>query len=62
MTNVTGSVNADTKSGDVYIELTPSGNGSSKIKSLNGNVILYLPANAKVNIMATVLARHYNRV
>ena len=61
LTNVTGSVNANTKSGDVYIELTPSGNSSSKIKSLNGNVVLYLPANAKVNIMATVLARHYDR-
>ena len=61
LNNITGSVNADTKSGDVYVELNPSGNGSSKIKSLNGNVVLYLQANAKVNIMATVLARHYDR-
>lgn len=59
--NINGSVNADTKSGNIYIDLNPSGNGNSKIKSLNGNVVLYLPVNAKVNIMATVLARHYNR-
>lgn len=61
LTNITGSVNADTKSGDIYIELTPSGNGSSKLKTLNGNVVLYLPSNAKVNISATVVVRHYNR-
>ncbi|MGA7836340.1 MAG: hypothetical protein WB996_00090 [Ignavibacteriaceae bacterium] len=61
MTNLIGSVNADTKSGDVYIELNPSENGASKIKSMNGNVTLYLPANAKVYVSATVLARHYNK-
>jgi hypothetical protein len=61
LTNVTGSVNADTKSGDIYVELTPSGNSSNKIKTLNGNVVLYLPSNAKVNISATVVVRHYNR-
>jgi hypothetical protein len=61
MTNITGSVNADTKSGDVYIELNPSDNRTSKIKSMNGNVTLYLPANAKVYVSATVLARHYGQ-
>jgi hypothetical protein len=58
--NINGSVNADTKSGNVYVELNPSA-GNSKIKSLNGNVVLYLPTNAKVNITATVIARHYDR-
>jgi hypothetical protein len=58
--NINGSVNADTKSGNIYVDLNPSG-GNSKIKSLNGNVVLYLPGNAKVNISATVISKPYNR-
>jgi Toastrack DUF4097 len=58
--NINGFVNADTKSGNIYVELNPSG-GNSKIKSLSGNVVLYLPTNAKVNVSATVIARPYNR-
>lgn len=58
--NINGFVNADTKSGNIYIELNPSG-GNSKIKSLNGNVVLYLPSNAKVNVSATVISRPYNK-
>jgi Toastrack DUF4097 len=59
--NINGFVNADTKSGNIYVDLNPSGSGNSKIKSMNGNVVLYLPANAKVNISATVISRPYNR-
>jgi hypothetical protein len=59
LTNITGSVNADTKSGDVYIELNPTDSHNSKIKSMNGGITLYLSANAKVTIKATVVGRRY---
>lgn len=61
MKNINGSVTADTKSGDIYIDLNPPSGSTSKLKSLNGNVTLTLPADAKVNITATVLARRFGR-
>jgi Toastrack DUF4097 len=59
--DIQGSINADTKSGDVYIELNPSGDANSNIKSMNGNITLYLSANAKANIHATIVGRGFNK-
>ncbi len=60
MKNISGSVNLETKSGDINVDLSPSQN-NSEIKSMNGNVVLYLPSNAKINVSATVITRPYDR-
>ena len=54
MTDLTGSVEAGTAGGDVRAELRPSGKGRSRLSSSGGDVILFLPANAKANIDALI--------
>jgi hypothetical protein len=57
MTDLTGSVEAGTAGGDVRAELRPSGNGRSRLSSSGGDIILFLPANAKANIDALIDVR-----
>lgn len=57
MSNISGAVNLDTKSGNIYLELNSMGNNNSKIKTMNGGIILKLPSNAKATVIATVKYR-----
>ena len=54
MTDLTGSVEAGTAGGDVRAELRPSGKGRSRLSSSGGDVILFIPANAKASIDALI--------
>ncbi|MCI0416540.1 DUF4097 domain-containing protein [bacterium] len=54
LSDLTGSVEASTAGGDVKAELRPSGKGRSRLSSSGGDVIIYLPANAKANIDALI--------
>jgi hypothetical protein len=52
--NVTGSVEAKTSGGEVTADLLPAGNESSELASSGGDVTLYIPADAKATIEATI--------
>ncbi|MFC2140041.1 DUF4097 domain-containing protein, partial [Bacteroidota bacterium] len=52
--NITGTVDAKTSSGRIKVELTPSGEGRSRMKTSSGEIILSLPANAKATIEAEI--------
>ncbi|MDP4192794.1 MAG: DUF4097 family beta strand repeat-containing protein, partial [Bacteroidota bacterium] len=54
---VSGSIDATTNSGDVSVELTPVGNGRSRISSSNGMITLLVPENAKATIDARIRVR-----
>lgn len=54
LTDLTGSVEASTAGGDVRAQLRPSGKGRSRLSSSGGDVILFVPANAKANIDALI--------
>lgn len=54
MTDLTGSVEASTAGGDVVAQLRPSGNGRSRLGSSGGDIVLYVPANAKATIDALI--------
>lgn len=55
--NITGSIVAKTAGGDVSAELIPSGKGKSELHSAGGNIVLFLPSNAKATIDATIRIR-----
>ncbi len=55
--NITGSIVAKTAGGDVSAELIPSGKGRSELHSAGGNIVLFLPSNAKATIDATIRIR-----
>ena len=55
--NITGSIEASTAGGNVSAELNPSGKGESRLKTAGGDLKLYLPANAKATIDATIRLR-----
>jgi DUF4097 and DUF4098 domain-containing protein YvlB len=55
--NITGSIEAKTAGGDVSAELIPSGKGRSELRSSGGNVLLFLPSDAKATIDATIRIR-----
>lgn len=55
--NITGSIEAKTAGGDVSAELIPSGKGRSELRSAGGNVVLFLPSNAKATVEATIRIR-----
>ncbi len=52
--NISGSVEAKTAGGEVQAELIPSGKGKSRLLSSGGDVVLYLPENAKATIDARI--------
>jgi len=52
--DLTGSVEGSTAGGDIAAELRPSGTGRSRLSSSGGDVVLYIPANAKANIDALI--------
>ena len=54
MQDLSGSVEASTAGGDVMAQLRPSGKGRSRLSSSGGDVVLYIPANAKANIDALI--------
>lgn len=51
---ISGSVRASTSGGDINAELTPGGNGRSKLSSSGGNIVLYVPETAKATISALI--------
>ena len=51
---VTGSVEARTAGGDIEVTLIPDGEGQSSLKSAGGDLILNLPASARVTIEALI--------
>lgn len=53
--DVTGSINASTAAGDVYVELNPSGGGSSSLTTSAGELELCIPATAKATIEARII-------
>ena len=54
LTDLSGSVEASTAGGDISAELRPSGSGRSRLSSSGGDLVLYVPANAKANIDAVI--------
>ena len=58
MENITGTLALKTGGGDISVELTPSGNGGSKIYSGGGDIRFSVPENSKVNIEATLNLKH----
>jgi hypothetical protein len=52
--SIAGSVDARTASGSIDAELIPTGKGRSKLSTAAGDVVLYLPENAKATISARV--------
>jgi hypothetical protein len=52
--NITGSIDANTGAGNIYAELKPEGDVRSDLNSGVGNIMLKVPENTKVNIVASV--------
>jgi hypothetical protein len=52
--NISGSIEANTAGGNIYADLIPSSNSKSEFNTAGGDISLTLPADAKVNIEATV--------
>ena len=52
--NIKGSVDASTGAGNITLELYPDGTNRSEINSGIGDISLYVPADSKVTIMASV--------
>ena len=51
---ISGSVDANSMSGDVYVEMNPSSGSKSRISTMNGEIELRLPSNAKADISAEI--------
>ncbi len=51
--NIKGSIEANTGAGNINAKLTPDGNSESELNTGVGNITLYVPASAKVTIVAT---------
>ena len=51
---ISGSVDANSMSGDIYVELNPSAGSKSRISTMNGEIELRLPSNAKADISAEI--------
>ena len=49
---------AETAGGDIEVELTPSGKRGSVLETKGGDVVLYIPADAKVTIEAEIRIHH----
>lgn len=52
--NISGSVEANTAGGNIYAELNPGNNSNSDLNTAGGDINLTIPADSKVNIVATV--------
>lgn len=52
--NISGSIEANTAGGNIYAELIPTANTNSELNTAGGDINLKIPADAKVNIEATV--------
>lgn len=52
--NITGSIDAGTGAGNIYAELKPEGDAKSVLNSGVGNIMLKVPENSKVTIIASV--------
>lgn len=59
--NITGSIEAKTAGGDISADLIPSGKGRSELRSSGGNIVLYLPSDAKASVEATIRIRGWWR-
>jgi DUF4097 and DUF4098 domain-containing protein YvlB len=55
---IEGSVDAETAGGDIEVELTPAGKRGSVLETKGGDIVLYLPSNAKVTIEAEIRLHH----
>jgi hypothetical protein len=51
---VKGGVEAVSSGGNITVELVPAGNGQSRLKTLGGNIQLYIPETSRVSIEACV--------
>jgi DUF4097 and DUF4098 domain-containing protein YvlB len=58
LSEIKGSVEAETAGGDIEVELTPSGKRGSVLETKGGDIVLYIPANAKVTIEAEIRIHH----
>lgn len=52
--NISGSIDANTAGGNIYAELFPTEKSNSELNTASGEINLVIPANAKVNIVASV--------
>ena len=52
--NIFGYIDANTAAGNIYAELKPDGKNPSEFNSAVGNIKLFIPADAKATIVATV--------
>lgn len=57
--NIVGYVKAVTAGGDITVELGPTNEARSSMKSRGGDITLYLPANAKATIEAQIRIRDW---
>ncbi len=58
---VTGAIDGKTAGGDIDAELTPTGQGDSKLSTAGGEVRLAIPENAKATIEATIRVEGWGR-
>jgi DUF4097 and DUF4098 domain-containing protein YvlB len=54
LSSIVGSVGAETAGGDIEVELTPSGKRGSVLETKGGDIVLYIPSDAKVTIEAEI--------
>lgn len=54
LANIEGSVDVETAGGDIEVDLKPTGKRGSLLETKGGDIVLYIPANAKVTIEAEI--------
>ncbi|MBZ0199251.1 MAG: DUF4097 domain-containing protein [Ignavibacteriaceae bacterium] len=59
--NVTGQVNVNAASGRVEVHLNPAQNSNSVISTTIGDLVLYIPSNAKATISATTTYKGWRK-
>lgn len=54
LSEIVGSVDAETAGGDIEVELTPNGKRGSVLETKGGDILLWIPANAKITVLAEI--------
>ena len=54
LANIEGFVDVETAGGDIEVELNPTGKRGSLLETKGGDIVLYIPASAKVTIEAEI--------
>lgn len=59
--DVTGNVNVNTASGQVEVHLNPESNSNSQISTTMGDLVLYIPSNARAKINASITYKGWRK-